>query len=64
MGVTPNEMIDMVYCFSSLMVILPFFAVFTTFIALSITLIPNLDISAEEMVISLGFDFDVFCFIL
>ena len=46
------------------MVILPFFAEFTTLRALFITPIPNLDNSAEEIVNSLGFDFEVFVFII
>lgn len=50
------------YSLSSLMVILLFLAEFTTLRALSITPIPNLDSSAEEIVNSL--DFDVFDFII
>ena len=46
------------YSLSSRIVILPFFAVFTTLRALFITPIPNLESSAEESVSSRGFDFD------
>ena len=47
------------YSLSSRIVILPFFAVFTTLRALSITPMPNLESSAEESVSSRGFDFDL-----
>ena len=56
--------IGMYYAFSNLIVILPFLAVSTTLRALLIIPIPNLDNSADEMVSSLGFDFDVFVFML
>ncbi len=46
------------------MVILPFLAVFTTLRAFAITPIPNLDSCTEEIVNSLGFDFDVLLFII
>ena len=51
------------YSFSSLMVIFPFFAVFTTFRALLITPMPNRDNSAADIVSSFGLlDFRDFVF--
>ncbi len=53
------------YSLSSLMVILPFFAVFTTLRALFITPIPNLDNSEADIVTSLAFGlFDFFILLL
>ena len=60
----PLMVIGRYYAFSSLIVILPFLAVSTTLRALLIIPIPNFDNSADEMVSSLGFDFDIFVFIL
>ena len=57
------RMIQDVYSFSSLIVILPFLAVLTTFRALFITPVPNLDNSLAEMVTSLDLaDFEAFRF--
>jgi len=49
-GLPPHITAELSYCFSSLIVILPFFAVSTTLRALVIIPIPSLDSSAAEMV--------------